>query len=47
MWYIQWKDNGFVELGPIESEEYMEAFLVKYFPHEKTEMKVEVFINLR
>ncbi|XP_015060305.1 uncharacterized protein LOC107006210 [Solanum pennellii] len=47
VWYIQLKDNRLVESGPIEWEEYKEAFLGKYFPHEWREVKVEEFINNR
>ena len=36
-----------VELGPIEWQEFKEAFLGKYFPHERREVKVEEFINLK
>ena len=36
-----------VDLGPIEWEEFKEAFLGKYFPHERREVKVEDFINLK
>jgi len=34
-------------VGPIEWEEFKEAFLGRYFPREKREVKVEEFINLR
>ena len=47
VWYIQWKDNRLVESGPIEWEEFKEAFLEKYFPHERRGVKVEEFINLK
>ncbi|TMX04176.1 hypothetical protein EJD97_011140 [Solanum chilense] len=47
MWYNQRKDNRLVESGPIEWEEFKEAFLGNYFPHERRELKVEVFINLK
>ena len=36
-----------MELGPIESEEFKEAFLGKYFPREMSQIKVEEFINLK
>ena len=36
-----------MELGPIESEEFKEAFLGKYFPRERGVVKVEEFINLK
>ena len=47
MWYTQWKDNLLVELGPIEFQDFKEAFLVKYFPHDRREVKVKEFINLK
>ena len=47
MCYTQWKENSTVELGPIEWEEFKEAFLGKYFPHERREVKVQKFINLK
>ena len=43
MWYTQWKDNGPIELGPIELEDFKEVFLWKY----RREVKIEEFINLR
>ena len=33
--------------GPIMWEEFIEAFLGKYFPRERMEVKVEEFINLK
>ena len=45
--YTQWKDNRPEESGPIEWEKFKEAFLGKYFPHEKREVKVEDFINIK
>ena len=45
IWYTQWKDNRSEESSPIEWEEFKEVFLGKYFPWEKTEVKVEEFIN--
>ena len=47
MCYTQWKDNRPVELGLIVWEEFKEAFLGKYFPRERREVKVEDFINLK
>ena len=47
MWYTQWKDYRLVELGPIEWEEFEEAFLGNFFPLERIEIKVEEFINLK
>ncbi|XP_049414705.1 uncharacterized protein LOC125877459 [Solanum stenotomum] len=47
IWYTQWKANRPEEAGPIECEEFKEAFLGKYFPIEKRECKIEEFINLR
>lgn len=35
-----------VESGPIKWEEFKEIFLLKYFPHEKRDVKVQEFINL-
>ena len=32
---------------PIEWEEFKKAFLGKYFPRERREVKVEEFINLK
>ena len=34
-------------MGPTECEEFKEAFLGKYFPQERGEVKVEEFINLK
>ena len=45
--YTQWKDNRTVESGPIEWEDLKHAFLGKYFPCERREVKVEEFINLK
>ena len=36
-----------VESLPIEWEEFKEAFLEKHFPHDRREVKVEEFINLK
>ncbi|XP_069150253.1 uncharacterized protein [Solanum lycopersicum] len=47
VWYTKWKDNRTVELGPIQWEEFKEAFLGKYFPHERREVKEEEYINLK
>ena len=47
IWYTQWKDNRPEESGPIEWEEFKEAFLGKYFHREKMEVKVEEFINIK
>ena len=47
IWYTQWKYNRLEELGLIEWEELNEACLNKYIPHEKKEVKVEEFINLK
>ena len=41
IWHTQWNDNRPEELGPTECEEFKEAFLGKYFPREKREVKVE------
>ena len=43
--YTQWKDNRPVESEPIEWKEFKKAFLGKYFPRERREVKVEEFIN--
>lgn len=40
------KDNSPEDSCPIEWEEFKEAFLPKYFPHERREVKVQQFINL-
>ncbi|XP_049381296.1 uncharacterized protein LOC125845822 [Solanum stenotomum] len=47
VWFTQWKANRPVEAGHIAWEEFKRAFLSKYFPCEKREVKVEEFINLR
>ena len=47
IWYTQWKDNRPEGSGPIEWEEFKEAFLGMNFPRERREMKVEEFINLK
>ena len=47
IWYTQCKDNTPEYSGPIELEEFKEAFLCKYFPRERREVKVEEFINLK
>ena len=47
MWYTEWKDNRTAESSPIEWEEFKEVFLRKYFPRERTKVKVEEFINLK
>ena len=36
-----------VDLGPIEWEEFKEAFLGVYSPRERREVKVKEFINLK
>ena len=46
MWYTQCTDIRPIEPGPMELEKFKEAFLVKYFPREMGEVKVEEFINL-
>ena len=46
VWYTQRKDNRTVESVPIEWEEFKEAFLGKYFPYERRDVKVENFSNL-
>ena len=40
VWYTQWKDNRPLESGHIEWEEFKKAFLGKYFPLERREVKV-------
>ena len=47
VWYTQCKDNRLVESGPIEWEEFKEAFLRKYFSRERRDVKVEEFINIK
>ena len=47
VWYNQWKDNRPVESGTFELEEIKEAFLGKYFPLKRREVKIEKFINLK
>ena len=41
VWYTQCKGNRLVESGPIELEEFKDAFLGKYFPCERRDIKVE------
>lgn len=45
VWYIKWKENRPVKVGPIEWEELKELFLGMYFPNVKREVKVEKFIK--
>ena len=45
--YTQWKDNNLLESDPIVWEEFKEAFLGKYFPSERREVKVEEFIYFK
>ena len=47
VWYTQWKGNRPVQSIPIEWEEFMKAFLGKYFPRERRMVKVKEFINLK
>lgn len=47
VWYTQCKGNKTVESGPIEWEELKETFVGRLFPRERTEVKVENFINLK
>ena len=47
VWYTQLKYNRLVESGPIEWEEFKEAFLGKYFPRNRREVKVDEFINIK
>ena len=47
MWYTKLKGNRPVESGPIEWDEFKEAFLGNYFPRERREAKVQEFINLK
>ena len=47
MWYTQWKYKRLVDSGPIEWEEFKDAFLGNYFSCEMRELKVKVFINLK
>ncbi|XP_069150274.1 uncharacterized protein [Solanum lycopersicum] len=47
IWYTQWMDNRPEESGPIEWEEFKEAFLGKYFLCERSGVKVEDFINIK
>ena len=47
IWYTQWKDNRSEGSGPIEWEEFKEAFFGMYFPRERREIMVEVFINFK
>ena len=36
-----------MESGPIELDEFKEAFLGKYFPHNRREVEEEEFTNLK
>ena len=45
--YTQWKDNRAKGSGPIEKEEFKEAFLGMYFSRERIEIKVEEFNKLK
>ncbi|XP_049375598.1 uncharacterized protein LOC125840667 [Solanum verrucosum] len=47
VWFTQCKSNRTVGAGPIDWEVFKKAFLDRFFPHEKREVKVEEFINLR
>ena len=47
MWYTQWKDKRLVDSGPIKWEYLKVAFLEKYFPRERRDVKLEEFINLK
>ena len=44
-WYTQWRDNTNVRAGPISWEVFRSAFIDRFFPWEKREVKVEEFIN--
>ena len=43
----QCKDNRPEESGPIGWEVFREAYIRKYFPCQRREVKVKVFINLK
>ena len=45
--FTQWMDSRLVESTHLEWEKLKEAFLERYFPREKREVKIEKFINLR
>lgn len=47
MLYTQQKENMPIELGPIECEEFNEAFLEKYFHRQKREVQNEEFIIIK
>ncbi|XP_049364343.1 uncharacterized protein LOC125829123 [Solanum verrucosum] len=47
IWFTQWKSNRPVGAGPIDWEVFKNAFLDRFFPREKWEVKMEEFINLR
>ncbi|XP_015084140.1 uncharacterized protein LOC107027498 [Solanum pennellii] len=47
IWYTQWKDNRPEISGPIEWDEFKEAFPGMYFPQDRREIKVEESINLK
>ena len=46
-WYIQWRDNTPLRDWPVTLEVFKKALLDRFFPWEKREDKVMVFINLR
>ena len=46
-WFKQWKPERSDDTGPLEWEEFVTAFLDKFFPQELREAKVLEFINLR
>ena len=43
----QRNDSKSVKSGNLELEDFKEAFLERYFPNEKREVKIEELINLR
>ncbi|KAF3651801.1 putative auxin-induced protein 5NG4-like [Capsicum annuum] len=46
-WYKQWLAERLEDAGPVEWEEFVTAFLERFFPQELREAKVLEFINLR
>ncbi|KAK4733448.1 hypothetical protein R3W88_007709 [Solanum pinnatisectum] len=47
VWFTQWKINRPVEAGPIDWKVFKKEFLDRFFLHEKREVNMEEFINLR
>ena len=46
-WYIKLRDNKPLRGGLVTWEIFKKAFIDRFFPREKSELKVVEFINLR